>query len=294
MGKVARIKGDLDDVEALIEIISILKDVSTNRFFVFAQQKTEFTKFLEVFLIFFNLLEGIETECPLVRNDNPGTDIVVVTSEASFMSQLNSRVCNAAYAEFQKQKDAKIICVGFRGGEKCRQLGMPVEKVYTNVEEPSRYDTALNIRDLLIERIMSGQAGKAVCLYTWPKSFNVLKPRIIKLLPASELLGGDEAMVADDESRKKLRLGKDFLQESSIDGIMKVLADIWVSSRLFELLTDTKIAEAAAQAQQLESAVESLGSEKKGLVLSFRKASRDELNKAMSEVFSAAKVIRRR
>ena len=73
---------------------------------------------------------------------------------------------------------------------------------------------------------------------------------------------------------------------------MKVLADIWVSCRLFEMISDTKIAEAAAQAQQLEASMEGLSSEKKGLLLVLRKAVRSDLNKAMSEIFSASKVIR--
>ena len=71
---------------------------------------------------------------------------------------------------------------------------------------------------------------------------------------------------------------------------MKALADIWIHSRLFELLSDILLVEAAIQAQQLESAMESLGSEKKGLLVSFRKAGRDEMNKAMREVFTQSGV----
>ena len=50
MGKVTRIKGDMDDVDALLEILSVIKDVATNRFFSFAQRKANFRKFFETFL----------------------------------------------------------------------------------------------------------------------------------------------------------------------------------------------------------------------------------------------------
>lgn len=293
-GKKQQIKGDLDDVEALLEIIQILKDVSTNKFFAFSQQKREFSKFLEIFLLFFDLLESVKTDCPLVRNNNPGVDIIIVTSEAGFMSQLNGRVCNAALKESKKQKDTRIICVGAKGAAKCKQMGMNVSRVFSGGDETSRYDTALQIRDYTIERIMSGACGKAMCIYTWPKSFNILKPRIVKLLPAVELLGGEEAEEVTENERKRIRDRKDLILESSMDGIMKNLADIWISSRLYEILTETKLAEAASQAQQLESAVESLGSEKKSLVVSFKKAGKNELNKAMREVFSASAVIKKR
>ncbi len=295
MGKVATIKGDLDDVEALLEIINVLKDVSTNRFFQFAQQKSDFAKFLEVFLLFFGMLESSDTDCPLVRNNNPGTDIVVITSEASFMSQLNSRVVSAALKEFQKHPDAKVLCVGWRAAERCRQVGLHVDKVYRDIEQQGRYQVSLLIRDHLIEKIMSGSSGRAICVYVWAKNFNVLKPRAVTLLPAQELLGEqeeEEAAEGGEKKREPKAMRQDYLAESSIDGIMKVLADVWVSCRLFEILSDIRIAEAAAQAQQLEQSIEGLSKEKSGLALSLKKAMRSDLNKSMAEVFSSAKVIK--
>ncbi len=293
MGKKMRIKGDLDDVEALLEIIQILKDVSTNRFFAFSQQKQEFSKFLELFLLFFDLLEMIQTDCVLVRNNNPATDMIVITSEAGFMSQLNGRVCSAVAREAKKYEGVRIICVGAKGAQKLQQMGLKVEKIFPQAGEVNRYDTALKIRDYTVERIMSGQAGRSLVIYTWPKSFNILKPRVVKLLPAVELIGVDEEdSEVNDAQRKAVRRAKDVIMESHIDGIMKILSDIWIAARLYEILTETKLAEAASQSQQLESAVESLGAEKKAMVMSFKKAGKDELNKAMREVFSASAVIK--
>ena len=291
MGKAARIKGDLDDVEALLEIITVLKDVSTNRFFQFAQQKNNFAKFLEVFLLFFSMLESSDTDCPLVRNNNPGTDLVLITSEASFMSQLNSRVVNAGLAEYKKYPGAKVICVGWRAAMKCEQSGLPIAQVYRDVDAVGRYQISLQVRDYLIERIMSGESGRAICIYVWAKSFNILKPRVVTLLPASELLSEkEEGGEGDAEKEAARQATQDFVAESSIDGIMKVLADIWVSCRLFEIISDIRIAESAAQAQQLEQSMEGLSKEKSGLALGLKKANRGDLNKAMAEVFSSSKV----
>ncbi len=293
MSKSGRIKGDMDDVEALLEIMNILKDVSSNKFFAFAQQKTDFSKFLELFLYFFDMLQYVETTCPLVRNDLPIRDILLITSEAGFMSQLNSRVCSAALRESEKFPEATVTVVGERGAEKSRQLGLKVNRVFQNPDSTGRYEAALMIRDFLVERVMGNESGGCRVIYIWPKSFNVLKPRVVKLLPAAELLSGDEEEKITPQERAKLMRKRDFIQESSIDGIMKVLADLWVTARLFEILTDTKLSEAATQAQQLEQAVESLGSEKKSLSSTFRKASKDEMNKAMQEVFSASRMTRR-
>ncbi|MFZ5802160.1 MAG: F0F1 ATP synthase subunit gamma [Candidatus Omnitrophota bacterium] len=293
-GKTARIKGDLDDVEALLEILNILKDVSSNKFYAFVKTKTDFSKFLEIFLYFFDMLELVDTECPLIRNSNPSHDLMLVTSEAGFMSQLNSRVCNTALKEAQSFSDVRIACVGQRGAEKAISLGLKVEKIFNMVEETGRYESAMKIRDYLVERVMSGQSGGCRIVYVWPKSFNILKPRVVKLLPASELLGREEDFQFTEEEKKTILAKSHFIRESKIDSIMKILADLWVSARIFEILTDTKLAEAATQAQQLEQAVESLGGEKKSLTLSFKKASREELNKAMQEVFTSSKMTSRK
>lgn len=293
MSKSGRIKGDMEDVEALLEIMNILKDVSSNRFFAFAKQKSDFSKFLEIFLYFFDMLEYAKTDCPLVRNNLPSRDLMLITSEAGFMSQLNSRVCMAAVKEAAKFPECKVTCVGNRGAAKARQLGLQVDRVFIEEEGVGRYQTALKIRDYLVERVMSGESGGCRIIYIWPKSFNLLKPRIVKLLPAVELLGRAEGEKVSKQEIKRLKASSRFIRESRLDGIMKILADLWVSSRLFEILTDTKLAEAATQAQQLEQAVESLGSEKKGLMASFKKASKAEMNKAMQEVFTASKMTRR-
>ena len=286
MGSVARLKGDLDDVEALLEIISVLKDVSTNRFFAFAQKKRNFARFLEVFMSYFDLLEAVDTTCPLVRNNNDGMDIVVLSSEAGFMSQLNGRVSYAAFQEYQKHPEANVICIGKKGADKCKMYGMKIAQLFSPNDFPDRYQMALAVRDVLVKRMLEGQSGKAIVIHMWAKTFSILKPRVLKLLPASDLVGGEDAEEMDKSQKREVRRQKHFIQETTIDNTMKALADIWVSSRLYEIISDMALVEAAAQAQQLESSIEGLSTERNKLRVSFRKASRDELNKAMREVFT--------
>ncbi|MDD5226545.1 MAG: hypothetical protein PHV97_05105, partial [Candidatus Omnitrophica bacterium] len=138
------------------------------------------------------------------------------------------------------------------------------------------------------------KAGKVIIVHLWAKTFSIIKPRIMTLLPASELVrtGGGE-ISEDGESVEEAKGPEDkikLIMESGPDKMMKALADIWIHSRLFEMMADILLVESAVQAQQLESALESLGSEKKGLLTSFRKAGREELNKAMREVFTQSSV----
>ncbi len=295
MGKVARLKGDLDDVDALLEIISVLKDVSVNRFFVFAQKKANYAQFLGSFMKFFNMMGVIDTNCLLVKNDNPGVDLLIVTSDLSFMAQLNTKVINMAIKEYAKYPKANIILIGRKAADRCKRLGMNLDKVFSFADAPTRYDLALLIREYLIDRVMTGKSGKVALVYCWAKSFSILKPRVITLLPASELVGSEdeddsEASGEGNAPAKRKHQKSDFIQESTIDQTMSALADIWIHARLVETISDLQLVEFAATSQQLESAIEGLSGEKKGLVMSVRKASRDELNKAMREVFTSTSI----
>ena len=295
MGKVTRIKGDMDDVDALLEILSVIKDVATNRFFLFAQRKANFQKFFDMFLDFFQIVQNVETNCPLLKNDCPEVTILTIASDMAFMSQLNSRVASIAFQQYQKYPGATIVCLGRRCAERLKMLGVTsIDRIFTGEEFPERYILALALRDYLVERVMSGKTGKVFIIHLWAKTFSIIKPRILTLLPASELVrtsGGE--MTEEGEAANEAAGAEDkikLIMESNPDKMMKALADIWIHSRLFEIMADILIVESAVQAQQLESALESLGSEKKGLMTSFRKAGREELNKAMREVFTQSSV----
>jgi F0F1-type ATP synthase gamma subunit len=295
MGKVTRIKGDMDDVDALLEILSVIKDVATNKFFAFAQRKANFQKFFEAFLELFAVMQHVDSTCPLLKNDRPEVTILTIASDQAFMSQANSRIASLAFQQYIKNPGATISCMGGRCAERIKMLGVKeFDRIFLPSDYPDRYLLALELRTYLVDRVMTGKSGKVIIIHLWAKTFSIIKPRLLTLLPASELVrtGGGELSEEGDaigettEPEDKIKL----IMESDPDKMMKSLADIWIHSRLFEMLSDILLVESATQAQQLESALESLGSEKKGLLTSFRKAGREELNKAMREVFTSSSV----
>ncbi len=301
MGKVTRIMGDMDDVDALLEILSVIKDVAMNRFFSFAKRKANIQNFFDEFLDFFKVVQNVETDCPLLKNDNPGVLILTIASDMAFMSQLNSRVTSLTLQQYQKYPGSTVTVLGRRCAERLKIMEVGnIDRVFAADEFSDRYSLAIAIRDHLVEQVLSGKVGKVLIVYLWAKSFSIIKPRVLTLLPASELVrtsGGElteEGIPQEDEVSIDPEEKIDLIMESEPDKMMRALADIWIHSRLFEILSDTLLVEFAVQAQQLESALESLGSEKKALLVSFRTAGRDELNKAMREVFTQTSVSKRR
>ncbi len=283
MGKANKIKGDLDDMIELVSIIQVLKDVASNKFHTLANRKERFFRFGESFVEFFRMISLSKVRHPMVANDNPATGIICITSEGGFMGDLNSRVVRAALAEQALYPNSVLICAGKKGAAKLTVPGRKM-KVFEDLEATGMYQVAVNMKDFLVEEIMADRLGRVIVIYPWSKNFMVQKPRTVKLLPCDELLTKQNEFVDSIER---------VIEESDPVDIIGYLADMWLVCRIYEMLHDTTISEAAAQSQQLEASLQKMQKEKKGVQVSFNKAKKSDIDKSMREVFTSRTMSRR-
>ncbi len=293
MGKIVRFKNEVDEVLSLLEIMTVMKDVSTNRFYVFAAKKKSFKKFFGFLLNFFEMIKNVKFDYPLVQNSFPGVDILMITSEKSFMGQLNGKLSAVTFELYQRYLGARIFCVGAKGADKCRSMGMRVEKTF-GFKGVGSSEAVNQIRDFYVGRMLSGQVGKVMVVYAYAKNISLLKTKVVTLLPTADLLR--EYMAENPDMIPKGADGKnvpirDFIQETNANSIIRSLAELWLHSQLVEIASDMDLVEAAAQAQQLEAAIEGLSSELRFLRIGLRKAVREKLNQSMREVFTQSKMM---
>ena len=280
MSKTIKIKSDLDDIASIIEILQILKDIAANHFFRAAKRKERFEQFAEAFVGFFKMVHFVDVESPLVKLKSDTVGIVLITAEGGFMAEITSKIVKKGLREAQKYKKSEFIAVGKRGGDKLKLLtGRDDIMVFTNIEKFGLYRIMLLVKDYLVNQIMERKIGKVYIIY--PKAINIdwVEPKMVKLLPAEELLS---AQVASKDKVEKVII------ESDLNYIIHYLADIWLSCRLYEMLEDCSTAGYAAQQQQIGAGLNRMQKEKKGLVLAFRKARRADIDKSLREVFTAS------
>jgi len=283
MGKANKIKSDLEDITELVEIIQVLKDVADTKFHELATRKDRFARFGESFVEFFRMISLSTVRHPLVSNDNPNIGILGVTSEAGFMGDLNAKTIRAIVAEKERYPQGVLIIVGRKGAEKLAKV-QPTMKTFVNLEEVGLYEIAIRIKDYLVQEVMEDRLGKIVVVYPWSKTFNLQKPRTVKLLPCDELLIKQAEFVDAIES---------VILESDPADIIGYLADMWLVCRIYEILHDSSISEAAAQSQQLEASVQKMKKDKKGIAAAFTKARKGDIDKGMREIFTARMMTKR-
>ena len=282
MGKASKVKSEVIEVRDLNDVIQVLKDVADMKYYALSTQRDHFLRFNESFADFFRLIAFSKVRHPLVSNDYPGIAYLVVTTEQGFVGDLNTKVVTRAIQEKEKNPSAVFITIGRRGVAKLEQFGHASLKTFVDLEDNRHYELALKVKDFLVEQVMAGKIGKISVVYPWPKEFGVIKPRLIRLLPCEHVL------------RKKAELLEDFkyvIEESDPRDMIGYMANIWLTSRLFEVFYDTALAAAAAQTQQLDNSATKMKKEVQFVRLKYRKAKRGDIDKSLREVFSARMMV---
>lgn len=281
MGKTAKIKSDLDDVTAMVEIFQVLKQVASNMFFSTAKQKAKFVEFAQAFTDFFKMVSLTKASSPLVKNNVDKVLYVLITGECGFMAQMTSKIIKQGIMKAGPSGSSTFIVTGTKGCDKMKLAGRDFIPI-NDVEEKGYYKAALEIKELVVDMVMKKKVGKAFCVYPRALSLEAIKPYTVKLLPSGELLSKQENI--KDVVEK-------VILESSIDDIIHYLSDVWLTCRLYEMLLDCRVAGFAAQSQQLEEGLDKLQGDKKQLASAFRKSQKGDIDSSMREIFTAKTII---
>ncbi len=285
MGKKSnRAKYDLIDAVQMVDLIQTLKDIADNKFYTLQQQKDKFRRFGETFVEFFRMISLTKVQHPLLSNNNPKTGILVVTIEGSFLGEFNNKILRLAIEEYEKNSQSSFIAVGEKSIDRLKSY-TPDLKVFESMEKYGIYETAVKIKDYIIEEVMKNRLGKIIVCYSFPKSFDTNRPRRVKLLPCDELITKQSQFVSEFAN---------IIQESDTVDAIGYLANLWITTRLYEILMDTLIASASAQAKFLEDSVEKMKKERQKSAINFRKAKKSDIDSSLRETFSARMVAQKK
>jgi len=283
VGKANKVKSEVMEVRELVDLIQVLKDVADMKYHAMAAQRIKFNRFNESFTEFFNLVGFSQVQHPLVNNNNANSVILVISTERGFVGDLNSRVIARAMEEKEKDPQAQFVVVGKKGVAKLESLGQKILKSYEEIEDRGFYEVAVEIKTHLVKEVMENRVGRVVVVYPWPKDYSTTKPRAVKLLPCGDILATQTQTV-----EKFLQV----IEESDSVDMIGYLADLWMSSKVYEIFFDTNLAAASAQTQQLDNSLGKMRKERDAVKMKYRKAKRGDIDKSLREVFSARMMVK--
>lgn len=284
------LKKDLQFNDDLLGLIEMLKDLAGQQYHVMEKQKERFDEFMDAFSGFFRVVNLIEVEDPLVSVMSDVLGIVIVTSNGGFMGGLNKQVIETGLDQQGDLPDDKVslVVIGDKGavslGDRDREF-----KFFRGIEKDTLYEQAVEVKDYIVQEVLEGRIGKVILVYPNAISFSSQTIETISILPCAELfdMSADSEIAERTKGTGMLAEARKVIIESSFSDMVEYLAGVWVTSKLFEVFEDSKLAEFSARAMHLDGSVQKVESERDKVKRQVFKAVHEMIDKGMRECHSA-------
>lgn len=291
------VRKELQFNNELVQLIETLKNIAASQYHQMEKNKRRFNEFMDAFSSFFSVVDLVDVDDPLVRVVSDVLGVVVVTSDSGFMGGLNQGVIRAALQSQGALPDDRVsyVVIGDKGAMTFADMERDF-KAFPGVDQERIYERAQEVQDYVVEEVLSRRMGRVVVAYPKPLSFTAQTIEVVNLLPCAELFERGAAHETLSEPRRLAILAeaRKVIVESSFADIVEYLSSVWVSSKLFEIFEDSKLAEFSARAMHLEDSFQKVQKEQKKIKHMFHKASHERIDKGMRESFSARSKQRRK
>ncbi len=284
------LKKDLVFNKDLLSLVNTLKNVAGSQFHLMEKQKQRFDAFMDAFAGFFRVVDLVDVVNPLVRVQSDSVGVMILTSDSGFMGGLNSAVIRAGLAEVENisQDKVRLIVIGDKGVGALEDYEGEL-KAFGGINQDTIYEQSVAIKDYLINEVKERRIGRLVVAYPRALSFSSQTIDVIRLLPCGELFDKDVASEVAEHAKthRFISEAREVIVESEFDDIVEYLAGIWVTSKLYEIFEDGKLAEFSARAMHLEGSLQKVEKEYKKVKQQCFKATHELIDKGMRESFAA-------
>ena len=281
----------------LLSLVETLKNVAGSQFHLLEKKKQRFDAFMNAFAGFFRVVDLVDVVNPFVRAESTVTGLVVVTSDSGFMGGLNGGVLRAGLeaVEHLPPESVSYVVVGEKGAAAFSDRKEPF-KFFAGINQDTIYEQAVVIKDWVMQEVAARRMGRVIVAAPKALSFSAQTIQVMDLLPCGNLFDRSDttALPALRGPKRFLAEARDVIVESSFDDMVSYLAGIWVTSKLFEVFEDGKLAEFGARAMHLEGSLQKVEKEYSKTRQRCVKATHELVDKGMRESFAAKSTKRRK
>jgi len=281
----------------LLSLVETLKNVAGSQFHLLEKKKERFDAFMDAFAGFFRVVDLVDVVNPFVRAESEVTGLVVVTSDSGFMGGLNAGVLRAAQEAVDHLPPSQVayVVIGEKGAGAVSDQRLPF-KFFAGINQDTIYEQAVVIKDWLMGEVAARRMGRVIVAAPKALSFSAQTIQVTDLLPCGNLFDRSKAppIRALSGPKRFLAEAREVIVESSFDDMVEYLAGIWVTSKLFEIFEDGKLAEFGARAMHLEGSLQKVEKEYAKTRQKCFKATHELVDKGMRESFAAKSTKRRR
>jgi len=278
MSSIATIKNEREFYRDFYSLINVLKTIAISQFHALERKIHTYEELIKTVENFLNILDLESVPHPFANpGENAPLGIVAITSDKGFLGGLNSKIMNAAFGYMQDPKN-QLVIVGQQGQNYVHGMNV-FFKGFLIGEDNERYLRALQIRDHIMDEVLSGRVGPVKVIYPYAESIQVHHVMEMDLLPCTKWL--------DEDAVKWNEYGEDLLLESHPADLVEYLVHVSMSQKLFEILQFARLAEYAARTVHLEESTEKIKELDKKLELKYFRARHEVIDQQLRELFTA-------
>lgn len=279
MPSVSTIKNEREFYRDFGSLLDVLKAVALSQFHSLEGKIRTYEEFIVAVESFFTMMEVGSINHPFVNPDKDAPlGIVAITSDKGLLGGLNNRVMMAAYGYMEGPKN-QLIIVGQEGQKAAQGLNV-FFKGFTAGEDEECYRIALEVRDHIINEVVSGHIGPVKVIYPYASSIQVQKVMELDLLPCTKWPREDGKKWTDP-------LDEDILLESYPSHLVEYLVYLLMVQKIFEILQYSRLAEFAARSNHLEESSDKIKEIDKKLQQKYHRARHEVIDQQMRELFTA-------
>ena len=275
------IKRTIDFNKGFRSLLEVLKLVAVSEYHNLERKLQTFERLQSVLGEFFRCIDTSKLSHPFLNTGNRPTAILAVTSDAGLLGGINMQVVSKAI-NLVAETNGRLIVIGDRGVIYAQGAGVPFTH-FPGIVDNQRYAQACEIRDYLIQKVMSGEVGGIKVVYPRAHSFVIHRVEVETFIPFALPEGTEVAKKAQEGSE----VSKDIIFESKPSEVIEYLAYIVFGQRLFEIFGFSRVCEQAARYLHLEESCNKISDMNKKLLLQYFRRRHEIIDSNMRELFSA-------
>ncbi|HDZ76702.1 MAG TPA: F0F1 ATP synthase subunit gamma [Candidatus Omnitrophica bacterium] len=275
MRTLAKIKEDLDFNKGLSSLVETLKTIAVSQYRALETKIETYEDFIRAIDGFFENLDITKINHAFLNSKNKTQFVVAITSDSGFLGGLNMQVMNAAFSELAKNS-GRLAIIGERGKIYGRGSDMSFVS-FPGISDEQRYGQAMQLRDYIVDKVLSGAFGRVTVVYPRPVSFTVQSVHSFQLLPYSPLK--KDASASNDV--------RDVIMESGSDDITEYLVYLWMGQKIYDIFWLSRLAEFAARYIHLEGSLQKLKDIDKKVKQEYFRIRHELIDRTMRELFAA-------
>lgn len=229
---------------------------------------------------------------PLLRRNGEVKSVLVllVTSDRGLAGGFNTNVIRQTrevIKSFGETVDVKAICIGKRGADVLKRLGVPILANFVEITNNTKFEEVLPIGRMVIQEYTQGQFDKVVLCYTDFISAISQAPVILGFLPLSvETVKGVGQVQQPGHEDMKFTKAKEYTFEPSPQAVLDRILPRLVETVLYQAVLESAASEHSARMMAMRSASDAAGEMIDDLTFTFNQARQAGITQEIAEISS--------